>query len=58
MTSCPTPRKKAHPNHTQATAAMERRWRHPKPGPCPCRVYQCPCGAWHTTHRSLEGDQP
>jgi hypothetical protein len=46
---CPTPRNKAHPNEAQAVNAMRSEWAHPRPGRKPCRVYECPCGMWHTT---------
>lgn len=53
---CPTPWKKSHPIREQAEQAMMKFWRKPKRGAVmPCRVYQCPCGAWHTTSKPLRG---
>lgn len=51
MSKCPYKGKRRFPNRREAEAALTTIWRHgwKRPGPMPCRAYECKCGRWHLT---------
>lgn len=52
MAACPTPSKDAH--ETRGTAVVSAAHAVCKRGGY-IRVYLCPCGAWHLTHKVRPG---
>lgn len=49
---CPTPWKKRFKRQSSAEQEMRLFWRTAGKGkPMPTRVYECPCGGWHTTSK-------
>lgn len=50
--TCPTPGKKRYPSRDHADEGMAIMWRRGTHGGyLPVRVYLCPCGSWHLTHK-------